>query len=141
MFDGFIHIIPGVRQVLNLRKSLLSLGKFDKNGCELFGKNGQLIMTKEPLVVANGELKDGQYRLIRKTIVSEAGVVSVMAESLTIYHKYLRMTKPRLEGFHYKILFESKTTNYFLPFIVENTTLKAPIEYYGGIKNCVDEFS
>ena len=51
------------------------------------------------------------------------------------------MSKQRLEVFLNKILFELKTTNCFLAFIVESTTLKAPIEYFGGIKNYVDDFS
>ena len=47
----------------------------------------------------------------------------------------------RLEVFLDRILSELKTTNYFLVFIVESTTLKAPIEYFGGMKNCTDYFS
>ena len=40
-----------------------------------------------------------------------------------------------------RILFELKTTNWFLVFTVESTTLKALIEYFGGMRNCVDDFS
>ena len=61
MFDGSIYIISGVRHVPNLQKSLLSLGKFDEDGCELSGRNSQLIIIKGVLVVAMRELKDGQY--------------------------------------------------------------------------------
>ena len=51
------------------------------------------------------------------------------------------MSKPRLEVFLDRILFESITTKRFLAFTVEITTLKAPIEYFGRMINCVDDFS
>ena len=76
-----------------MRKSLLTLGKFDEDGCKFSGRNGQLIITKGVLVVANGELKDGQYQLMGKTMVGEARVTSVMAKSLKIYHRCLGMSK------------------------------------------------
>ena len=56
------------------------MGKFDEDGYELSGikkRKGQLTITKGALVVAKGELKDGQYQLIRKIVVGEAGVASV----------------------------------------------------------------
>ena len=49
-------------------------------------------------MIAKRELKDGQYQL-RKTMVGEAGVASVMAKLLTIYQRCLSMSKPRLEVF------------------------------------------
>ena len=61
MFDGSIHIILSVGHVPNLWKSLLSLEKFDEDGCEHFKRNDQLIIIKRALMVAKGELKDGQY--------------------------------------------------------------------------------
>ena len=74
-------------------------------------------------------------------MVGEAGFASVMAESLKIYHRYLSLSKPRLKVFIDRILFESNTTNCFLAFTIESTTLKAPIAYFEGMRNCVDDFS
>ena len=70
----------------------------------------------------------------------EARVASVMM-SLTIYHRCLSMSKSRLEIFLDRIMFELKTTNVFFAFTVENTTLKTPIEYFGGMTNCFDDLS
>ena len=78
MFDGSIHITPGVQHVPNLWRSLFSLGKFHENSCELSRR--KLIITKGTLVVAKEELKNCQHRLRRKTMIGEPGVTSVMAE-------------------------------------------------------------
>ena len=43
-----------------------------------------------------------------KTMVGEARVASVMVEPLMIYHRCLSMSKPRLEVFFDRILFELK---------------------------------
>ena len=102
----------------------------DENCCELFGRNDQLIIIKGALVIAKEELKYGQYRLIRKTMVGEARVTSVMVESLTFYHRCLSMSKLRLEVLFDRILFELNTTNCFLAFTLERTTLKVAIEYF-----------
>ena len=59
MFHGSIYTISGVQHVLNLQNSLLSLGKFHEDGCELSGRKNQLKIIKRALVVAIGELKDG----------------------------------------------------------------------------------
>ena len=50
-----------MQHIPNKRKSLLSPGKFDEDGCELFGRNDELIIIKGALVVAKGEFKYGQY--------------------------------------------------------------------------------
>ena len=55
-----------MQHVPNLRKSFLSLRKFDEDGCELYGRNDQLIIIKGALVVAKGELKDRQILTNRK---------------------------------------------------------------------------
>ena len=75
MFDGSIHIILGVRPVLNLRKSLLSLEKLDEDGCKLSRRNNQLIIIKRALLVAKGKLKDGQYRLIGRLSLVKLGLL------------------------------------------------------------------
>ena len=74
-------------------------------------------------------------------MVGDAGVVSVMAASLMTYHRCLSMSKLRLEVFLDRVLSKLKTSNYFLAFSVESTTLKSPFECFGGMRNCVNDFS
>ena len=64
-----------------------------------------------------------------------------MVESLTIYHRCLSMSKPRPEVFLDRILSKLKTTNCFLVFTIESPTLKAPIESFERMRNCVNDFS
>ena len=40
MFDGCIRILQEVRYILELKRNLLSINMFDKNGCSIKVDNG-----------------------------------------------------------------------------------------------------
>ena len=75
--------------------------------------------TKEELVVAKGNLKDGQYRLIGEIMIGKAWVASVLIESI-MGHRYLSMSKSVPNVFLNKILRELKAVNSFFVLIVES---------------------
>ncbi|KAJ4957808.1 hypothetical protein NE237_024919 [Protea cynaroides] len=90
MFNGITRIISDIQHVPDLRKSLLSLGKFDDDGFRITLKNGRLKIIKGTVIVAKGELIGRLYKLIGDTMVGEAIVVNVVIESATIWHRRLR---------------------------------------------------
>jgi transposase InsO family protein len=89
MFDGCVRTISNVRHVPELRKSLLSLGKFDENGLKFVGEKGYLKIIKGAMVVAKGELIGSLYKLIGETLNGEAAVASGSTESTMIWHRRL----------------------------------------------------
>ncbi|GKV05988.1 hypothetical protein SLEP1_g17933 [Rubroshorea leprosula] len=84
MFDGCIQTISNVQHVPALKKSLLSLGKFDKLGMKFIGENRQLKVVKGIMVVAKGELVGNLYRLVGETLMGEAAVASIKSESSSV---------------------------------------------------------
>ncbi|XP_073099673.1 uncharacterized protein [Elaeis guineensis] len=74
MFDGVMRILTNVRYVPTLRKSLISLGTLDENGCSYSGSNGVIKMKKGALIVLKGEKIGSLYKLIGKIITDDATV-------------------------------------------------------------------
>ena len=68
LWDGSIRTIENVRWVPQLRRNLLSLRMFDKNGCSYKPEGGKLRVLKGLLVVLKGSLQQGLYILKGKAI-------------------------------------------------------------------------
>ena len=88
-----------------------------------------------------GRVKRWAISTNRRDCSWQCWVAIVVAESLTICHRCLSISKPRLDVFLDRIIYELTTINRFLLFIVESTTLETHIESLIGMKNCVDDFS
>ncbi|MDO7987387.1 hypothetical protein OC713_02560 [Sweet potato little leaf phytoplasma] len=77
MFDNQVRILSNVRFVPELKRSLLSLGEFDKAGYTCKLENGTLKIVKGAIVKLKGKLEKGLYHLIDSTIVGTAAVTSL----------------------------------------------------------------
>jgi len=64
MFDVVVRTVTGVRHVPVLKRNLLSLGPLDVKGYRYSFKGGVLNLSKGAMVVLNGEMSRGSYRLI-----------------------------------------------------------------------------
>lgn len=61
MFDGQIRVLTKVRYVPELRRSLLSLGLFDKGGYVCKRENGTMKIIKGAMIKLKGKLINGLY--------------------------------------------------------------------------------
>jgi len=55
MFDGHVRTLTNVRHVPALRKSLLSLGALEAQGCKFTGADGSIKITKGSMMILKGE--------------------------------------------------------------------------------------
>ncbi|KAH0678662.1 hypothetical protein KY284_019747 [Solanum tuberosum] len=67
--DGTMRTITEVRHVPDLKKNLISLGTFDKQGNKYTSEGGTMKVTKGSLVMLKAKLEDGLYTLARSTII------------------------------------------------------------------------
>ena len=68
MFDGVIRMLCDVRQVLDLRKNLISLGTLDGNGFNYKFTNGVMKVSKGVLTMMNGQKLAGNIYKLMGTI-------------------------------------------------------------------------
>lgn len=90
MFDNQIRVMSNVRYVPELKRSLLSLGGFDKAVyvCKL--ENGTLKIVKGAIVKLKGKLEKGLYHLIGSTVVGTTTISSLKEQQATkIWHMRL----------------------------------------------------
>uniref|UniRef100_A0A803NRR5 CCHC-type domain-containing protein n=1 Tax=Cannabis sativa TaxID=3483 RepID=A0A803NRR5_CANSA len=69
MFDGIPRTLKNVRYVPDLRRNLWSIGMLDSIGCIIKVEGGVLKISKNSTLVMKGELKNGLYSLIGKTVM------------------------------------------------------------------------
>ena len=87
MFDGCIRIPQEVRYILELKRNLLSIGMFDKNGCSFKVDNGIMKVSKGSMVVMKGVLSNGLYTLIGKTVVgTTTPIIDLESERTKLWH-------------------------------------------------------
>ena len=55
MFDGHVRTLMNVRHVSDLKKNLLSLGALKARGYKLSGADGEIKVTKGPMIILKGE--------------------------------------------------------------------------------------
>lgn len=90
MFNNQTSVIPKVRYVPELKRSLLSLGMFDKAGyvCKL--ENGTIKIIKGAMVKLRGKLANGLYILEGQTILGTATLTSLNEQqTTTLWHRTL----------------------------------------------------
>ena len=90
MFDGIVWMASNVQHVSALRKSLLSLGKFYKQGLKFIRKKDQLKMSKRCLVVIKRVQIGGLYKLMGVTQVGEVAIASSKMVSPMVWHRHLK---------------------------------------------------
>lgn len=76
MNDGIIRILKNVRHILTLKRNLISLKMFEKEGYKFVVENGQLTVLKGGSVVLKGIRKGGLYYLL--------GITEGMSLSCTV---------------------------------------------------------
>ena len=87
MFDGCIRILKEVRYVPELKRNLLSIGMFDKNGCSIKVDNGIMKVSKSAMVVMKGFLSNDLYTLIGKTVMgTTTPIIDLEFERTKLWH-------------------------------------------------------
>ena len=64
MFDGVVQTLTRVRHVLGLKRNLISLGTLHAKGYRYSSQGGGLNVSKGAVVVLNGEMSRGLYKLV-----------------------------------------------------------------------------
>lgn len=77
MASGLEKIIKEVRYVLDLKRNLLSMGMFDKQGYSIRAYNGTLRINHGSLTIVKGVLRNGVYILQGNAVSDLAATVSV----------------------------------------------------------------
>ena len=96
MFDGCIRILQEVRYILELKRNLLSISMFDKNGCSIKVDNGIMKVSKGFMVVMKGVLSNGLYTLIGKTVMgTTTPIIDLESERTKIWHLRLEHVSER----------------------------------------------
>lgn len=76
MFDNQVRIITYVRYVPDLRRSLISLGMFDKGGYVCKTENDTMKIVKGVMVKLKGKLTNGLYLLQVNALLGTAAIAS-----------------------------------------------------------------
>uniref|UniRef100_A0A803PS03 Retrovirus-related Pol polyprotein from transposon TNT 1-94 n=1 Tax=Cannabis sativa TaxID=3483 RepID=A0A803PS03_CANSA len=72
MHDGIIRSVQNVRYVPDLKRNLLSIGKFDNHGYTVKIDKGTLNISRGSLVVVRGRLKNGLYYMVGTAVTGTA---------------------------------------------------------------------
>ena len=80
LHDGAERVIKNVRLVPDLKRNLISLSEFDKQGYVFKGENGVL---NGSLIFMKGIQKNGMYSLIGEVVMGSVAAVSVKRLSKT----------------------------------------------------------
>jgi len=72
MFDEHVRTLKDVRQVLDPRKNLLSLGALEAQGYKFSGADGVLKVTKGFMMVLKGDRTTNLYKVIGSVMISDA---------------------------------------------------------------------
>jgi len=83
LHDGHERVIKNVRLVSDLKRNLISLSEFDKQGYVFKGENGVLKVLKGSMIFMKGMQKNGLYSLIGALVMGSAATVSVIRLSKT----------------------------------------------------------
>lgn len=67
MHDGVTRILKNVRHIPILKRNLISLGMFEKEGYKFMAENSQLTVIKGGTTVLKGSKKRDLYYLLRNT--------------------------------------------------------------------------
>ena len=90
LHDGAERVIKNVRLVPDLKRNLISLSEFDKQGYVFKGENGVLKVLKGSMIFMKGMQKNGMYSLIGALVMGSAATVSVIRLSKTeLWHRRL----------------------------------------------------
>ena len=90
LHDGAERVIKNVRLVPDLKRNLISLSEFDKQGYLFKGENGVLKVLKGSMIFMKGMQKNGMYSLIGALVMGSAATVSVIRLSKTeLWHRRL----------------------------------------------------
>ena len=76
MFDGVVRVFEDVRHTSDLIDNLISLGLLDDLDYSYLSKGGVMKITKGTLLVMKGRKVNHLYKLIRKTLVGGAAVIT-----------------------------------------------------------------
>ena len=77
LYDGAERVIKNVRLVPNLKRNLISLSEFDKQGYVFKGGNEVLKVLNGSMIFMKGTKKNGLYSLIRQVVMGSVAVVSI----------------------------------------------------------------
>ncbi|KAK2969926.1 hypothetical protein RJ640_000455 [Escallonia rubra] len=92
MHYGIVRTLTGVRHIPELRKTLISLGTLDSNGCSYRAAGGVMRIMKGSLVVMKGLKQNSLYLLQGSTVTGAAVVASssdINSDTTKIWHMRL----------------------------------------------------
>ena len=90
LHDGAERVIKNVRLVPDLKRNLISLSEFDKQGYVFKGENGVLKVLKGSMIFMKGMQKNSLYSFIGEVVMGSTTVVSVKRLSKTeLWHRRL----------------------------------------------------
>jgi len=76
MFDGCVRTLTNIRHVLNLRKSLLSLGALKAQGCKFSGADRGIKVTKGSMTILKRERTVNSYKMKGSIIIGDASAAT-----------------------------------------------------------------
>jgi len=101
MFDEHVRTLKDVRQVLDPRKNLLSLGALEAQGYKFSGADGVLKVTKGFMMVLKEERTMNLYKVITSVMIGDAFVATKDTSRLW-YIRLEHMSERGLQALHNK---------------------------------------
>ena len=89
MFDGHVHTLTNVRDVLNLKKNLLLLEALEARGYKFSGADGAMKVTKGSMMILKGEQTTNLYKLTGSIIFGDASAATEKEDTTRLWHMLL----------------------------------------------------
>jgi hypothetical protein len=81
MFDGMVRTLTGVKHVPDVKGNLISLGTLDLKGYWHSTQGGMLKVSRGAMVVVEGKMSGGLYKLVGKVLTGEVVTEKATSES------------------------------------------------------------
>jgi len=102
MFDGQIRILTNVRHVPDLKKSFLSFGALEAQGCKFLGVDRGIKAIKGSMIILKGKWTANLYKMTGNIIIGDASVTSEEDTTRLWYMRLGHMSKRGLQVLHIK---------------------------------------
>ena len=89
MHDGVVRVLKNVRHVPGLKRNLISLGTFEKDGYKFLAENGEIMVSKGNKTVLKRFRRNGLYYLMGSVVTNVACPIDAETYRTNLWHKTL----------------------------------------------------
>ena len=89
MHNGVFRVLQNVKHVPGLKRNLISLGTFEKDGYKFLVENGEIIVSKGDKMVLKSFRRNGLYYLMGSIVTNVACPIIAEIDKTNLWHKRL----------------------------------------------------